>query len=109
MERLYKCWDDQRSLFGDAAVVAFLCVQVLDGIFTYLGVSRWGLGIEANPIVSSAVMVAGPGIGLSAVKITAIGFGMLLHLRRVHNLVALLTAVYFAVAILPWAAIFLTQ
>jgi hypothetical protein len=109
MERLYKSWDSQRSLFGDLVVVAFLCTQVLDGIFTYLGVSRWGLGIEANPIVSSAVMVAGPGVGLSAVKITAIGFGMLLHLRRVHNLVALLTAVYFALAIFPWAAIFFTQ
>jgi hypothetical protein len=39
----------------------------------------------------------------------AIGFGILLHLRRVHNLVALLTAVYVVAAIVPWTAIFLTQ
>jgi len=32
---------------------------------------------------------------------------MLLHLRRVHNLVALLTAIYFAAAVLPWTALFL--
>jgi hypothetical protein len=109
MERLYRRWDEQRSLFGDLVVIGFLCAQVLDGIFTYLGVTRWGPAIEANPIVNSAVALAGLGLGLSVVKMTAIGFGMLLHLRRVHNLVALLTAVYLFVAIFPWAAIFLTQ
>lgn len=109
MARLYKRWDAPRSLFGDLVVIAFLCAQVLDGVFTYLGVSLWGLGIEANPVVSSAVAMAGLGTGLAVVKTTAIAFGIMLHLRRVHNLVALLTAIYFAMAILPWAAIFLTQ
>ena len=109
MERLYRRWDDSRSLFGDVVVLGFLSVQVLDGLFTYLGVSLWGVGIEANPVVSSAVVIAGPLAGLTVVKSVAIGLGIVLHLRRVHNLVALLTIVYFAVAILPWAAIFLTQ
>ncbi len=109
MDRLDQRRTDRPSLFGDVAVVAFLCAQVLDGVFTYLGVSAWGPSIEANPIVSSAVALAGLGVGLSAVKMTAIGFGMLLHLRRVHTLVALLAAVYFAFAVLPWAALFLAQ
>jgi len=109
MECLYKRWDDSRSLFGDLVVMGFLCVQVLDGLFTYLGVSLWGVGIEANPLDSSAVVVAGPIAGLTVVKSVAIGFGIVLHLRRVHNLVALLTLVYVAVAILPWTAILLTQ
>lgn len=109
MERLYRRWDTQHSLFGDLVVLSFLCVQVLDGVFTYLGVSLWGPGIEANPIVSSAMSIAGLAAGLAAVKLTAIGFGMMLHLRRVHNLVALLTAIYVAVAILPWTAVFLSQ
>jgi hypothetical protein len=52
---------------------------------------------------------AGVAAGLGGAKMMAIGFGMLLHLRRVHNVVALLTAIYFAVAILPWAALFLTH
>jgi len=38
-----------------------------------------------------------------------VGFGMLLHLRRVHGVVALLTAFYLAVAIVPWAVLFLTM
>ena len=91
------------------AVIGFLLVQFLDGGFTYLGVSFWGVGIEANPLVSSAVAAAGLGAGLAAAKLVAIGCGILLHLRRVHNLVALLTVVYVAAAILPWTALFLTQ
>jgi hypothetical protein len=40
-------------------------------------------------------------------KLAAVGCGIILHIRRVHNLVALLTAIYVAVAILPWTAVFL--
>ena len=65
------------------------------------------MNVEANPLLSSAVETAGLGAGLAAVKLLAIGCGIMLHLRRVHTLVALLTAVYFAAAILPWTALFL--
>jgi hypothetical protein len=105
---LWKRWDDRRSLFGDLVVLGFLLVQFLDGVFTYLGVSIWGPGIEANPLVSLAVAAVGLGTGLAVTKLVAIGFGIVLHLRRVHNLVALLTAIYVAAAILPWTALFLT-
>jgi len=82
-------------------------MQCLDGVFTYLGVGIWGPSIEANPIVASAMEAGGLTAGLCIAKLVAIGFGMLLHLRRVHNLVALLTAIYFMVAIVPWAALLL--
>jgi hypothetical protein len=108
MARLYKRCDTP-SFFGDLIVVGFLLVQCLDGVLTYLGVTIWGLGIEANPLISSAVSAAGLGVGLFAAKLVAVGFGILLHLRRVHNLVALLTLIYLGVAILPWTALFLTQ
>ena len=77
-------------------------------MFTYLGVQLWGLGIEANPVVSSTVSIVGLGVGVTAVKLMAVGFGIVLHLRRVHNVVALLTAIYVAAAILPWTALFLS-
>ena len=109
MERLYRPWDDRRSFFGDAMVIGFLLVQTFDGIFTYLGVRTWGPAIEANPIVSSAVAVLGLMTGLATVKMFAIGLGILLHLRRVHMLVAVLNAVYLAVAIVPWATILLVH
>ena len=109
MARLYKRWDEPRSLFGDLVVLSFLCVQALDGAFTYLGVATWGPGIEGNPLISSAMNAAGLGTGLVAAKLVAGGFGIVLHLRRVHYVVALLTLVYLTAAILPWTALFLVR
>jgi hypothetical protein len=109
VDLLYKRWDGPESTFGDVAVIAFMVVQFMDGFFTYHGVRVWGPAVEANPIISSAMTIAGPLGGLAGAKLVAIGFGMLLHLRRVHNLVALLTLIYVGVAILPWTALFLTN
>src|SRR3954452_24020243 len=109
MAGLVKRWEAPRSRFGDFVVVGFLLMQCLDGVFTYLGVAIWGPGIEANPLISSAMSIGGVAGGLVVAKALAIGFGCMLHLRRVHNLVALLTAIYFTAAILPWTALFLTN
>lgn len=107
MEHFYRRWDEPRSLFGDVMVVAFFLVQCVDGVFTYLGVRIWGPAIEANPLVSSAVAVLGLLTGLATVKLFAVGLGILLHLRRVHTLLAMLNGFYLAVAILPWTTLFL--
>jgi hypothetical protein len=106
MAGLVKRWEPQ-SRFGDLMVVGFLLMQCLDAVFTYLGVRVWGMAIEANPLISAAMAAGGVVAGLGAAKGIAIGLGMMLHLRRVHSLVALLTAIYFTVAILPWTALFL--
>jgi hypothetical protein len=108
MERFCRPWDNERSRFGDFAVLVFLLAQCLDGAFTYLGVSTWGIEIEGNPIVSLAVSVAGLGLGLVAAKLLAASLGIALHLRRVHHVVAVLAAIYVVFAILPWTAMFLT-
>jgi len=109
MTGLVKRWEEPKSLFGDLVVVCFLLMQCLDAVLTYLGVRIWGPAIEANPLISAAMGAAGVVVGLGAAKAVAVGFGIVLHLRRVHNLVALLTAIYFAAAILPWAAVFLVN
>jgi hypothetical protein len=108
MAGLVKRWE-AKSRFGDLVVVCFLLMQCLDAVYTYLGIAIWGPTIEANPLISSAIAATSVVTGLGAAKGVAIGFGMLLHVRRVHNLVALLAAIYFAVAILPWTALFLTN
>ena len=107
MARLYRRWDTQRSLFGDIVVLSFVLAQCLDGGFTYVGVSLWGPGAEANPLISSAISHAGLGVGLAGAKLLAVGLGIVLHLYRVHNVVALLTLIYVVCAILPWTALFL--
>jgi hypothetical protein len=109
MGRLCTRWDIPNSRFGDVVVVGFLVVQCLDGVFTYLGVKTWGLSVEANPLISSAVHLAGLVPGLTGAKLLAGSLGIALHLHRVHVLVAALTALYVAVAILPWTALFLAN
>ena len=108
MELFSARWNKRRRV-GDLIVLGFVLVQFLDGALTYFGMIAWGPSIEANPLVRSAVAIAGPGTGLAATKLLAIGFGIVLHLNRVHHLVAALTAIYLAAAILPWTAIFLAQ
>ena len=107
MPLLYRRWDTPRCVFGDVVVLAFVLAQCADGVFTYLGVTIWGLQAEGNPLISSAVLVAGLGPGLAGVKLVAVGLGAALHCFRVHNVVALLTVFYIAAAIVPWTAIFL--
>src|SRR5436190_8714351 len=109
MGSLCRRWDTPRCVFGDAVVLAYVLAQGMDGVFTYLGVSIWGLQAEANPLVSSAMLVAGHGPGLAGVKLIAVGLGILLHRLRVHNVVALLTGIYIAAAIVPWVAMLLTN
>ena len=109
MHRFYKPWDTPDSLFGNIVVIGFMLVQVLDGMLTYLGIKIWGPGIEGNPLLSSAIAYAGTAPSLAVAKSIAIGFGMVLHLYRVHTLVALLTGFYVAAAIIPWTALLLAN
>ena len=40
-----------RDIFGDVALLVFLIAQASDGVLTYVGVSTYGLHIEANPLI----------------------------------------------------------
>jgi hypothetical protein len=98
-------WNRRPSLFGDIALVFFLLAQCFDGVFTYVGVASFGLGVEANPIVATLMAHLGHGTGLMSAKIVASVLGIGLHLLRVHNAVALLTVFYLAAAIVPWSVL----
>jgi len=94
-----------RSRAGDVVLVLFLLAQCLDGALTYVGVITFGLESEANPLVGGLMFHLGEGAGLIGAKIVAAVLGIALHLRQVHAAVALLTAFYFGVAIIPWTAL----
>jgi hypothetical protein len=102
-----KMWNqpDHRTWFGDFVIVAFLLAQCFDGIFTYLGVLTYGIGIEANPIIATLMTTFGLGPALAAAKIVASALGICLHLRQIHGAVALLSLFYVTVAIVPWSYI----
>jgi hypothetical protein len=95
----------QRSFFGDLVIVTFLLAQCFDGVFTYIGVLTFGIGIEANPIISSLMAVLGFGPALAAAKIIASVLGICLHLRQIHGAIAVLSMFYLTAAIVPWTAI----
>lgn len=97
----------RRRLFGDIAILAFLLVQCLDGIFTYVGVNTYGLAVEANPLIASLMASMGHGAALVGAKTVAGALGVCLHLRQIHAAVAVLAGFYVAVAIVPWMAILL--
>jgi hypothetical protein len=92
------------SRFGNGVVLAFLLVQALDGVLTYVGISL-GQAAEGNPLVAGVMTVFGLGPGLAGMKLVAGSLGITLHLFGTHRLVALLTALYVCAAIIPWAAL----
>lgn len=83
--------------------LAFVAVQVLDGVLTYVGVLTFGLGIEANPVVAWYAGAFGPAAGLAAAKLFAIACASVLYLTARHRTVAVLTVLYLVFAIMPWA------
>jgi len=102
-----KLWSlaPRRLLFGNVVVIAFLVAQCLDGIFTYIGVTTFGNGIEANPLIGALMVHLGHGTALLVAKMIAVSLGIALHLRGVHIAVAVLVLFYVATAVVPWIAI----
>ena len=99
----------ERSVFGDCIVLAFLLAQACDGVFTYVGMATYGPGIEGNPLLASLMMWMGGGAALFGAKLLAGSLGILLHLTGVHRIVAALTGLYIAAAVLPWATVLFFQ
>src|SRR5688572_17457994 len=84
------------SYFGDFVLLLFLLAQCFDGVFTYVGVSVFGIGIEANPLIAGLMLHLGHGMALLGAKTLAVVLGIALHLRQTHTIIALLTALYLA-------------
>jgi len=107
--RLLWTFPRRRSPFGDISIVVFLALQGADGVFTYLGLKQFGPGIEANPLISTALPVLGHGATLAFAKLFAAGLGSVLHMTGTHRAVAALTALYLAAAVVPWTALLFLQ
>ena len=87
--------------FGNFVIVLFLVAQLLDGIFTYLGVAAFGLS-EGNPIIAYYMKHHGVGPSVTVAKVLAVACSMVLHLLGMHRTLALLTLMYLSLAVLPW-------
>jgi hypothetical protein len=89
------------SWFGDVVIVIFLVAQLLDGIFTYLGVMTFGVS-EGNPLIAHYMHSVGVGPSLAMAKMVAVAGALVLHLLAFHRVLGLLTILYLSLAILPW-------
>ncbi len=95
----------QSERFGNTVIVLFFLSQALDGALTYVGVSLLGRDVEGNPLLRWLMGAAGHGPALALAKLSAAGFGIVLHLASVHRAVALLTVLYVSAAVVPWMAV----
>jgi Domain of unknown function (DUF5658) len=91
----------RETWFGNFVIILFLVSQLLDGAFTYLGLSAFGLS-EGNPLIALTLRHAGVGPGLTVAKLLAVAFSILLHLLGLHRTLAVLTLLYLSLAVLPW-------
>ena len=94
-----------RSVFGDAILLAFLLTQLSDGVLTYVGISTFGEGIEANPLLAWYIATFGVGVAVVGAKALAVGCAVTLHAYARHRTVGVLTIVYLAAAVWPWTHI----
>lgn len=86
-------------------MTAFIVAQVLDGALTYVGVSLYGVQIEANPVLTWYMVAIGPAAALVGAKAFAVGCGYVLHQRSRHRVLGLLTIVYLLATVTPWSQV----
>ena len=86
-------------------LAAFVLIQALDGLLSYLGVSTHGLWLEGNPIVSWYAHQLGPGVAFAGAKLFAIGCGAVLYATGRHAWLVVLTLVHLVAAVGPWTYI----
>jgi hypothetical protein len=85
------------------AFALFAAVQVTDASLTAAGVSRFGVSMEANPLVAFYIDACGLMTGLFATKALAIAAGAILHASARYLALAVLTVIFVFAAIVPWA------
>jgi hypothetical protein len=87
------------------ALLLFVAVQFADGAQTYMGMMRFGPGIEANPILAFLAGSFGASVALASAKTVAIVGGAVLHVLSQHLILAALTVACVFGAIVPWAMV----
>ena len=93
---------EHSRMFGDVIWVLFIAAQAADGVFTYLGLRVFGIGMEANPLLSWYALTFGIGTALASAKLLAAGCAAFLHCVGRHHTLASLTVLYLLGAVWPW-------
>ncbi len=82
--------------------LAFVVIQVLDGMLTVAGMYAFGTGVEANPLIEWYAGALGPAAAVCGAKLFAVGCGAILYVTARYRTMAALAALYVLCAIAPW-------
>lgn len=115
------CWVAEMRLSGDetkndaflpTASVSFLgltlvILQIADGYLTSMGISRFGMASEGNPVLRSLMEQFGhiPTLAILKLLAVAIVIGLVFSARSVpwvKGALGAIAAVYFFAAVVPW-------
>ena len=88
---------------GPVVMVLFLVIQMLDGVLTYWGVTRFGIELEMNALLSSWMHAVGPGLTLVVAKAVACACGFILYRARYLRPLAAVAGLCLGIAVVPWA------
>ena len=80
----------------------FFLIQLLDGALTYWGVTRFGIHLEMNALLSGWMHEIGPGATLLAAKCLACVCGWILYYAKYHRSLAAVAGLCLGVAVIPW-------
>ena len=92
--------DDLRQ--GPLVMMLFLIIQFLDGALTYWGVTRFGIDLEMNALLSSWMYEIGPGATLLIAKGVACVCGFILYRAQYLRPLAAVAGLCLGVAVVPW-------
>ncbi len=106
----------QRGVSSEVIILGSILIilQILDGIFTGIGVNQFGIDAEGNPFIHSLMSHIGYIPALIASKSVAIG--IIVYLCSLSNIISWIRGalrgmigVYLCAAIIPWSAILYTH
>jgi len=80
----------------------FFTAQALDGALTYVGLRRFGLGMELNSLLVFYMEIFGVGLTLVGAKGLACACGLVLHVTDRHRALAIAAGASIGVAVVPW-------
>lgn len=83
----------------------FMVTQLLDGVLTYWGVSRFGIGLEMNSLLVATIEEIGLIAALLAAKGLACVCGVVLYINFYFRPLAAVAGLCLGLAVVPWMII----
>jgi hypothetical protein len=87
---------------GPLVFAIFIAIQVLDGLLTYWGVTRFGIELEMNQLLAATMLALGPAPALLMAKGLACGCGLVLYANAYLRPLAAVAGLCLGLAVVPW-------